>query len=111
MTKTNQTSIRSKVGRKMALQACLIAIVAILSIAFTSVILEQFLVREALKREANHFWENYQSDSTFPVPNTDNLKGYLTLAGSEEGVPKELIGYELGFHKIDGQVGLSLIHI
>ena len=110
MTKTNQTSIRSKVGRKMALQACLIAIVAILSIAFTSVILEQFLVREALKREANHFWENYQSDSTFPVPNTDNLKGYLTLAGSEEGVPKELIGYELGFHKIDGQVGHSLLY-
>jgi len=105
-----QTSLRSKVGRKMILQACLIAVVAILSICFTSVVLEQFLVREALKRETQHFWKNYELDNSFPVPNTDNLKGYLTSMNSEEGLPEELKGYPLGFQKIDGQTAHSLLY-
>ena len=105
-----QTSLRSKVGRKMTLQACLIAIVAILSICFTSVVLEQFLVREALKRETHHFWLNYELDNSFPAPNTDNLKGYLTPITSEEGMPEELKGYPLGFQKIDGQTAHSLLY-
>ena len=109
-TSNKQTSLRSKVGRKMTLQACLIAVVAILSICFTSVVLEQFLVREALKRETQHFWTNYERDSSFSVPNTDNLKGYLTPMTSEDGLPEELKGYPLGFQKIDGQTAHSLLY-
>ena len=109
-TTNKQTSLRSKVGRKMTLQACLIAVVAILSICFTSVVLEQFLVREALKRETQHFWTNYERDSSFSVPNTDNLKGYLTPMTSEDGLPEELKGYPLGFQKIDGQTAHSLLY-
>ena len=109
-TSNKQTSLRSKVGRKMTLQACLIAVVAILSICFTSVVLEQFLVREALKRETQHFWSNYERDSSFSVPNTDNLKGYLTPMTSEDGLPEELKGYPLGFQKIDGQTAHSLLY-
>ena len=109
-TTNKTTSLRSKVGRKMTLQACLIAVVAILSICFTSVVLEQFLVREALKRETQHFWTNYEIDNSFPVPNTDNLKGYLTSMTSEDGLPEELKGYPLGFQKIDGQKAHSLLY-
>jgi len=104
------STIRSKISRKMTLQATLIAIVAILSIGFTSVILEQFLVREALKRETQHFWDHYEKDSNFPLPNTDNLKGYLTSMTSEEGLPSSLKGYGLGFQKIDGQTAHSLLY-
>jgi len=104
------STIRNKISRKMTLQATLIAIVAILSIGFTSVILEQFLVREALKRETQHFWDHYEKDPNFPVPNTDNLKGYLTPATSEEGMPESLKGYGLGFQKIDGQVAHSVLY-
>lgn len=104
------STIRSKINRKMTLQATLIAIVAILSIGFTSVILEQFLVREALKRETQHFWDHYEKDPNFPVPNTDNLKGYLTTALSDEGVPESIQGYGLGFQKIDGQVAHSVLY-
>ena len=90
----------------------MIASVAVLSICFTSVVLEQFLVREALKREAQHFWENYERDPSFLPPNTDNLKGYLTYEtadGEYSEIPDALSGYPLGFKKIDGQKAHSLL--
>lgn len=94
----------------MTLQACLIGLVAVLGIGFASVVIEQFLVREALTNEAVHFWENYQEDSRFPAPNTANLKGYLSEIGSDAGLPKQLVGYDLGFNKMHGQTAHSLLY-
>ena len=106
----SQSTIRHKISRKMTLQACLIGLVAVLGIGFASVVIEQFLVREALNREAAHFWENYRSNPDFPEPNTDNLKGYLTMADSNSGLPVELQGYGLGYHKMHGQTAHSLLY-
>jgi len=94
----------------MTLQACLIGLVAVLSIGFASVVIEQFLVRQALTDETKHFWEALDHDSTFQTPNTANLKGYLTAVDSEIGLPQELRGYELGFHKMHGQTAHSLLY-
>lgn len=105
-----QSTVRSKLSRKMTLQACLIGLVAVLSIGFASVVIEQFLVREALTGEANHFWEGYMQDSQFQPPNTENLKGYLTDVGSSMGLPKKLQGYDLGFQKMHGQTAHSLMY-
>lgn len=105
-----QESLRSKLGRKMTLQSLLIALVAVLGIGFASVVIEQFLVREALNREAQHFWEHYRQDPNFAVPNTDNLKGYIHGVGEETEMPLELQGYGLGYHKVHGQVAHSLLY-
>ncbi len=94
----------------MTLQSLLIALVAILGIGFASVVIEQFLVREALNREAQHFWENYRLDPNFQVPNTDNLKGYLHDAGVEDDLPLELQDHGLGYHKVHGQAAHSLLY-
>lgn len=106
----SQSTVKSKLSRKMTLQACLIGLVAVLSIGFASVVIEQFLVREALTNEAEHFWQGYEADSQFPQPNTANLKGYLTEAGSNEGLPETLKGYGLGFQKMHGQTAHSLMY-
>lgn len=106
----SQSTIRSKISRKMTLQASLIGLVALLSIGFASVVIEQFLVREALNRETTHFWTNYDKNNNFPAPHTDNLKGYLTDAESEEGLPEELKGYGLGYRKMHGQTSHSLLY-
>ena len=106
-----QTSISSKISRKMTLQACLIALVAVLAIGFSSIILEQFLVREALNREAIHYWQIYNENIDYPAPNTDNLKGYLTIGGVFDELPEELRGYALGYHKIHGQTEHSLLFV
>lgn len=106
----SQSTIRNKLSRKMTLQACLIGLVAVLSIGFASVVIEQFLVRQALTGEAAHFWELYARNPTLEPPNTKNLKGYLTDIGSEEGLPEEMCGYGLGFQKMHGQVAHSLMY-
>ncbi len=106
----SQSTIRSKLSRKMTLQACLIGLVAVLSIGFASVVIEQFLVREALTGEAEHFWNRYQQDHTVAAPNTDNLKGYLTPIGDDSSLPDEMRGYGLGFQKMHGQTAHSLMY-
>jgi len=107
---TGQSTLRNKLSRKMTLQACLIGLVAVLSIGFASVVIEQFLVREALTSEAEHFWSRYQIDPGFQTPNTNNLKGYLVSVGSNHGLPKTLQGYDLGFQKMHGQTAHSLMY-
>lgn len=94
----------------MTLQACLIGLVAVLGIGSASVVIEQFLVRQALTGETEHFWQSYEKDPNFHAPNTDNLKGYLTDADSQEGLPADLQGYDLGFHKMHGQTAHSLLY-
>jgi len=105
-----QSTLRSKLSRKMTLQACLIGLVAVLGIGFASVVIEQFLVRQALTGETQHFWEAYGKNQSFPAPNTANLKGYLTDSGSDEGLPEEMRGYGPGFHKMHGQTAHSLMY-
>ncbi|MFT7525047.1 MAG: signal transduction histidine kinase [Arenicella sp.] len=106
----SQNTIRHKLSRKMTLQACLIALVAVLGISSASVIIEQFLVREALKSEAVHFWKIYQLDPNVSAPHTANLKGYLSDTQSRVGIPQELKGFGLGYHKMHGQTSHSLLY-
>lgn len=109
-----QTTIQSKFSQKTTLQVCLIGLVAILSIGLASVVLEQFLVREALKQEASHFWSNFAQDSDFLAPNTANLKGYLFQIGEHSDLPdlpKDLSKKHPGFYKMHGQASHSLLYI
>ncbi len=94
----------------MTLQAGLIGLVAVLGIGFASIVIEQFLVREALRREAIHFWSLYAEDPTYRAPNTANLKGYLVPLESTHGIPSELLGWGLGYHKMHGQTAHSLLY-
>ncbi len=94
----------------MTLQACLIGLVAILGIGFASIVIEQFLVREALRREAEHFWTIFEKQPEYDAPNTANLKGYLVAVESTDGIPSELLGWGLGYHKMHGQTAHSLLY-
>ncbi len=109
-----QPTIKSKFSQKTTLQVCLIGLVAILSIGLASVVLEQFLVREALKQEAKHFWDNFTENPDFLAPNTANLKGYLAHKGEHEdlpGLPEKLASMNPGFYKMHGQTAHSLLYI
>ena len=106
-----QSTVKSKLSRKMALQSALIGLVAILSIGTASVVLEQFLVKQALIGEASHYWGLYQSNPKTMPPNTANLKAFLTEVGSSQGLPEEMQGYSPGFHKMHGQMAHSLMFV
>lgn len=106
-----KSDLRSKLNRKLILQACLIGMAAILSIGVSSIVLEQFLVKQALIGEAKHFWSSLDQSRDFSTPNTNNLKGYLLSSNSTKPVPEEYRQYNLGFHKIHGQTAHSLLYV
>jgi signal transduction histidine kinase len=89
-------SIKTKLVRVFVLQILAISVATVLGVYAAAFIVEQVLVREALNGEAEHFWSHYEADSSFPLPNTNNLTAYLSGADSRE-VPRWLEGVEPGF--------------
>ena len=69
--------IRRKFKRIFIVRAVLLAFLVVLSVVFSTLTLEQFLIKSALQSEAGYFWENYSQDSTTTAPNTWNLKGFF----------------------------------
>ncbi|MGB5585750.1 MAG: HAMP domain-containing sensor histidine kinase [Gammaproteobacteria bacterium] len=74
----------NKINRAFLLQAALISIAALLSVFFASIVLEEILIKQAIKQEAEYYWQNYDQDKAFPLPNTLNLTGYF----NDEDLPQ-----------------------
>ena len=78
MTMMQPTSgLIKKVNRAFILQAAFISIAALLSVFFAKIVLEEILINQAIKEEADYFWEEYTKDNSFPLPDTLNLTGYF----------------------------------
>mgnify|MGYP005856397069 CR=1 FL=1 len=91
-------SIKTKLVRVFVLQILAISIATVLGVYAAAFVVEQVLVREALNGEAEHFWSHYEEDPSFPLPDTNNLRGYLADGDSAE-VPEWLAGVEPGFER------------
>jgi len=87
-----------KITRAFLLQGILISIAAMLSVFFAKIVLEEILIKEAIKQEADYFWENYQYQQSFPLPDTRNLTGYFDIAqlpsALQQNIPEEPGFYE-----------------
>ena len=91
-----------KINRAFIVQGLFISIAALLSVFFAKVVLEETLIKEAIKQEAEYFWQRYQSDNSFPLPDTQNLTGYFDI----EKLPDDIrTGLPLsdGFHESSEQ--------
>ena len=87
----------SKINRAFLLQALLISVAALLSVFFAKIVLEEVLIKQAIKEEAEYFWQKYEQDKAFPLPDTLNLTGYLDQALLPEIVhkrPPEQTGFQ-----------------
>ena len=91
-------SIKTKLVRVFVLQILAISVATVLGVYAAAFIVEQVLVREALNGEAEHFWSHYEQDSSFPLPNTNNLTAYLAGSDRRE-VPQWLEGVAPGFER------------
>ena len=91
-----------KINRAFIVQGLFISIAALLSVFFAKVVLEETLIKEAIKQEADYFWTRYQSDNTFSLPDTQNLTAYFDI----EQLPDEIklkLPLAPGFHEITAQ--------
>jgi signal transduction histidine kinase len=87
-----------KINRAFIVQGLFISIAALLSVFFAKVVLEETLIKEAIKQEAEYFWQRYQSDDSFPLPDTQNLTGYFDIEKLPDDIRTGLPLSE-GFHE------------
>ena len=93
------------------MQLLIISVVTVLGVLVAAKVVEDVMMRTALEGEARHFWEQYSDNPSHPLPNTDNLIGYLDSKSESNPIPQELIGVEPGFGRlpIKGQDVLMLV--
>ena len=94
MTKSSDSGrgIGARLSRAFMLQATFISVAAVVGVLVAGALLERLLIREALRDEAAHFWEQRLTRPDFPLPSTRNLTGYMG------DVPDALRPLGLGYH-------------
>ncbi|NBU26349.1 MAG: sensor histidine kinase, partial [Gammaproteobacteria bacterium] len=97
--------VRARLGRTFLLQALFIGVAAVVGAFLSGLLLEEVLIRQALREEAAHFWSQRERDEGFPLPGTLNLTGYLDEA------PPALANLSAGYHdrSIDGADAVILV--
>lgn len=93
-------SIKAKLVKVFVMQVAAISAATVLGVYAAAVIVERGLVQKALTGEAEHFWSNRQADPDFPLPNTENLVGYLAAEG-QPPLPDWLAGIGPGFGRVE----------
>lgn len=86
-----------KLIRAFLLQILLISMVTLFGVFAAAKVVEDVLVRHALKGEAAHFWALYLKDKDYPRPNTMNLTGYLAVDDDFSKVPEPLRSLHPGY--------------
>lgn len=103
-------SLARRLTRAFTLQAGLITLAALLGIYLANVMLEEVLIREALRQEARHFWAERAGDPHFSPPDTANLTGYL-LNGEKHDLNAQLRDLAPGFHDLPSETSMSVVYV
>ena len=103
-----RSGLTSRLGRELALQAVYISLAVLVGVFVAAQLMENLLIEQALKGEAEYYWEREQLDPGGPLPDTKNMTGFREDVG--EGVPADLLGLPDGFHsRSEPRETLSLI--
>jgi signal transduction histidine kinase len=97
--------VGARLGRAFLLQAAFIAVAAAVSVFLANVLLEDVLIRQALRDEASFFWHRRTLDPSHPLPATLNLSGYL------EDVPTDLASLGTGFHERNDSAHRTVVYV
>lgn len=92
--------LNTRLVRVFILQVLAISVATVLGVYAAALVVEKVLVQEALNGEAEHFWSLYKHDRSFPLPNTNNLRGYMARQSDYSGVPDWLRDKPPGFHRV-----------
>jgi signal transduction histidine kinase len=107
----NRRGLRQRLGRAFLLQAVLISIAAVIGVYAAAFTIEEVLVKRALEEEATYFWDRYDRNADFPIPDTRNLTGYLALQADVGGLPEPLRALSPGFHQLPTQADFSVVYV
>lgn len=109
--KSQSKNIQSKLVKAFVFQLVLISAVAACGVFATKYLLSDLLIRKALEGEARHFWALKQHNPETPLPNTDNLTGYLVVSEHDPTVPESYQNLPLGLSKLDLGSTRSIVYV
>lgn len=112
MLQSRQSGLRAKIGVAFILQAAAISCGTVLGVYAAAAILEDVLIKRALREETAHFLQLLERDPRHPTPDTHNMKGYLKRAGdAAEVIPAQMHGLGLGFHALRQNGSRALVYV
>jgi len=88
--------LTSRLGRELVLQGLYISVAALVGVFAVFILFEDVLIKEALRGEAEYYWERYANEADAALPNTRNMTGYRDKVGL--GLPPALVGLAPGFY-------------
>ncbi len=93
----------ARLSRTLALQVVFISLAAVLGVLLAKFMLEDVLIRQALRDEAAHYWARRAENPEFALPDTRNLRGYL------DEIPDSLTQLPPGFHNLQKTESQGLV--
>lgn len=105
--------LRGKLVRVFALQILFISLATLAGIYITNTIVKDVLMRGALNGEAEHYWSLYRTNPNQPLPDTDNMVGYLAVDGDVSHIPEAVrsIGQDAGYHRVEFETQEQIVHV
>ena len=94
-----EKGLSRRLGRELLIQAVYISLAVLVGVFVAARLVENVLVEQALRGEADYYWQREQENPRASLPYTKNLTGYREGLGG--GVPAELAGMKEGLHSRD----------
>ena len=95
-----KSGVQHRITRVYLLQLLLISVTTVLGVWATAKIIEQVLVKQALIKEADHYWTLLERNSEQPRPNTRHLLGLLSSESVVDDIPDVLKQLPDGYHRV-----------
>jgi signal transduction histidine kinase len=107
----NSRGLKQRLSRALLLQAGAIAIAAVVGVYLAGILLKDVLITQALRQEANYFWDRHAQEPDFSLPDTLNLTGYMT--GHQPGNQPDaiLLALEPGFHTLPESANFGTAYV
>lgn len=111
-TDARSLSLRRRIRSAFFLQVAAIGMATVLGIYGAYFVLEDLLIRRALNDEASHYLQRLQADPGAALPDTYNMRGYLSPPRSGDPPPPEYLGaLEPGYRSVTVEGSKDIVHV
>ncbi|NNF17074.1 MAG: sensor histidine kinase, partial [Gammaproteobacteria bacterium] len=93
-----EQGLSTRLYREFVLQAIYITLAVVLGVFAVSFVVEDVLIKQALKGEAEFYWKTVTKRPDLALPETRNMISYRDTQGAP--VPEHLQNLEPGFHQV-----------
>ncbi len=108
---TKQTGVYKKLNKVFFIQLVFISVVTVASVFGAAKVVENVLIKQALIGEAEFFWRHYDKDSSFSLPKTMNLTGYLVENNDYSRTPLVLKNIEHNYQRVNLNEKLPIVYL